>query len=149
METFKDQLRALLRIGRDKELKILFPLVTGVDDFTKAKEIVKQSMEELEKEGIPYNSNPKIGAMIELPSIVYMIDEITKTADFISIGTNDLTQYILGIDRTNDRVSDLYIPHHPAVLRALKRLPSLHRKITVHFRFAEIRRLTRICSSSL
>lgn len=122
VETFKDQLRALLRIGRDKELKILFPLVTGVDDFTKAKEIVKQSMEELEKEGIPYNSNPKIGAMIELPSIVYMIDEITKTADFISIGTNDLTQYILGIDRTNDRVSDLYIPHHPAVLRALKKV---------------------------
>ena len=77
-------------------------------------------MEELKNEGIPYNNNPKVGAMIELPSIVYMIDEITQSADFISIGTNDLTQYILGIDRTNEKVSDLYIPHHPAVLRALK-----------------------------
>ncbi|RKX91259.1 MAG: phosphoenolpyruvate--protein phosphotransferase [Spirochaetes bacterium] len=117
---FKDQLRALLRVGVGKELKILFPLVTGIDDFKKAKEILAQSMEELEKEGIPYNKNPKVGAMIELPSIVYLIDEIAAAADFMSVGTNDLVQYILGIDRTNEKVKDLYIPYHPAVLRALK-----------------------------
>ncbi len=122
VEDFKVQLRALLRIGSGRELKILFPLVTGVDDFKKAKEILLEAIEELENEGIEYNSNPKIGAMIELPSIVYMIDEITNDADFISIGTNDLTQYILGIDRTNEKVSDLYIPHHPSVLRALNRV---------------------------
>jgi len=122
IDDFKVQLRALLRAGSERELKILFPLVTGVDDFKKAKEILLQVMQELGKEGIPYNSKPKIGAMIELPSIVYMIDEITKIADFISIGTNDLTQYILGIDRTNDKVSDLYIPHHPSVLRAISKV---------------------------
>lgn len=122
VDSFKVQLRALLRVGFERELKILFPLVTGVDDFKKAKDILQQVMHELGKEGIPYNSKPKIGAMIELPSIVYMIDAITKIADFISIGTNDLTQYILGVDRTNDKVGDLYIPYHPSVLRAISKV---------------------------
>ncbi len=119
-DTFKVQLRALLRAGSGRDLKILFPLVTGVEDFRKAKEILFESVEDLKAENIPCNTEPEVGAMIELPSIVYMIDEITKEADFISIGTNDLTQYILGVDRTNNKVSDLYIPYHPAVLRALR-----------------------------
>ncbi len=121
-DEFKVQLRALLRVGSGRELKILFPLVTGIDDFLQAKEILSLAMKELEEEGFPYNKTPRVGAMIELPSIVYMIEEITKTADFISIGTNDLTQYILGIDRTNDKVSDLYIPYHPSVMRALYKI---------------------------
>ncbi len=122
VDDFKIQLRALLRVGAGKKLKILLPLVTGVDDFLRAKEIIFQTMSALEKEGLPFNSNPLIGAMIELPSTVYMIDEIVENADFISIGTNDLTQYILGIDRTNEKVSDLYIPHHPSVMRALSKI---------------------------
>ncbi len=121
-DDFRTQLRALLRVGKGRTLRILFPLVTGIDDFLQAKDILRQAMDELDKEGLPFNRTPLIGAMIELPSIVYVIDEITKNADFISIGTNDLTQYILGIDRTNEKVSDLYIPYHPSVLRALAKV---------------------------
>ncbi|MCK5154070.1 MAG: phosphoenolpyruvate--protein phosphotransferase, partial [Spirochaetales bacterium] len=121
-EIFSVQIRSLLRAGVGYKLKILFPLITGIEDFREAVGIVNNSISELAAEGIECVKNPEIGVMIELPSAVMMVEELAEEADFLSIGTNDLVQYLLGIDRNNDQIADLYIPHHPSVLRALRRI---------------------------
>ncbi|MFO7849785.1 MAG: phosphoenolpyruvate--protein phosphotransferase [Spirochaetia bacterium] len=117
---FKTQLRALLQAGVGRELNILFPLIYGVEEFFEVKHFVKQVMEELKKEGLPYNGSPKYGAMIELPSAAATARILARHADFLSVGTNDLVQYLLGVDRTNESVEDIYNIYHPAVLRTLK-----------------------------
>ena len=119
---FSEQLRALLRAGSGTELSIMFPLVSSVDDFLEARSIVAQCIAALETEEIEHNAAPKLGAMIELPSAVEIIEELAVECDFLSIGSNDLVQHILAVDRTNEHVSSLYIAHHPAVLRTLKRI---------------------------
>ncbi len=121
-DIFKVQLRALLRAGVGYNLKILFPLITGIEDFREAVSIVKIVVEDLTEEGIDCVVAPNIGALIELPSAVLMVEELAQEADFLSIGTNDLVQYLLGIDRNNENIADLYITQHPAVLRALRKI---------------------------
>ena len=121
---FSDQLRAMLRSGVNRRLKIMFPLVSSVDDFIQARQMVNQSIAELEEASVEFNAEPKLGIMIELPSAIEMIDELAAEADFFCIGTNDLIQYMLAVDRTNIDVAGLYLPYHPAILRALKTVVS-------------------------
>jgi phosphotransferase system enzyme I (PtsP) len=127
-EIFVEQLRAMLRAGEGADLRIMFPLVASVDEFLQARDIVRECCEELARQGVGYNSEPKLGPMIELPSAVEVASELAQDADFLCVGTNDLVQYILAVDRTNESIAHYYVPHHPAVLRSLKRVADAGRK---------------------
>lgn len=124
---FQQQIRAILRAGPDARLHIMFPMISSVDEFQEAKAFVNFCRQDLCVQKIACPKDVKIGLMIELPSTLAILEPLIEEADFVSIGTNDLVQYLLAVDRTNERVSDLYRPHHPAVLRALDRIVSVSR----------------------
>ncbi|MGB5750250.1 MAG: phosphoenolpyruvate--protein phosphotransferase [Desulfobacterales bacterium] len=124
-DIFHQQLRAILRAAVEaKSPRIMFPMISSLDDYQEARQAVYNCIADLERDNLSHHQKPLIGALIELPCVVEIIDALAAEADFLSIGTNDFIQYMLAVDRTNEKVAEYYQPYHPAVLRSLAKIVS-------------------------
>ena len=121
-ELFKTQLRAICRVSAEYDIRVMYPMVGVIEEVYAANQLLREVQEELKEEGIAFSEKMKVGVMIEVPSTIFIIPQLAAELDFLSIGTNDLTQYLLALDRDNNSVAKYHSPFHPAVLEAIREI---------------------------